>query len=174
MTYPTWVQTVATVPRRAAAYLQVPVAFGKRQLPHNPARMHFALSFGLPFTTGPYKRMITQGSLILLGSTRCMPHTRCSCPYARAWRCLPCVLVAMLSRTSKTFLRGLGVAVDKEEAAAAEFGGRERVHGPRVKLEHRLPYPMGFHTSHSVSLRARGAGGAVGSVDVLPLHPAIG
>jgi len=37
-------------------------------------------------------------------------------------------LVAKLSRTSTNFLRELGVAVDKEEAAAAELGGRERVH----------------------------------------------
>jgi len=37
-------------------------------------------------------------------------------------------LVSKLSRTSTNFLRELGVAVGKEEAATAELGGRERVH----------------------------------------------
>ena len=37
-------------------------------------------------------------------------------------------LVSKLSRTSTNFLRELGVAVDKKEAATAELGGRERVH----------------------------------------------
>ena len=92
MTYPTCGQTVATVPKRAEAYLQVPVALGTRQLLQNPAQMHFALSCRLPFTTGLYNRVIMQGYLLLLGSTRGVPHTRCSCPYARAWRCLPCGL----------------------------------------------------------------------------------
>jgi len=48
-------------------------------------------------------------------------------------------LVAKLSRTSTNFLRKLGVAVDKEEAAAAELGGRERVHAdalvPRLIID---------------------------------------
>jgi len=42
-------------------------------------------------------------------------------------------LVAKLSRTSTKFLRNLGVAVDKEEAAAAELGGRERVHADALE-----------------------------------------
>jgi len=65
---------------------------------------------------------------------RCATHTRQLS--VRAGLAVPAVrsvlsqvrLVSKLSRTSTNFLRELGVAVDKEEAATAELGGRERVH----------------------------------------------